>query len=356
MDRAEKISKLLNKGVSIDSSVEIAKIKPKSKDLPYQCVTCGKIYKRQYGNFSKNASSPLFASNDYYLPTCKHCVEELYKQYVDLFNGNDERAIERICQIYDYYFTDSALMGSLKISDGQSRINGYIRIINLEQYNGKTYVNTIKDGANENIQSIAEVSDMEIDEIDEKALKDAIIVWGLGFSPEQYSILNDSFADWKSRVVIDSKTREALVRELCIIKLQMNNALKDNDVDLYQKLVKTYQDTMKSANLQPLQEDITDKASEKPIGVMIKMFEDERPIPKPLKEWEDVDGIVKYITIYFLGHLCKMLKIKNRYAALYEAEMAKYRVEIPEMEEADDEDIFEALINGEADFDSGEKG
>ena len=31
---------------------------------------------------------------------------------------------------------------------------------------------------------------------------------------------------------------------------------------------------------------------------------------------------------------------------LNEEEMAKYRVEIPELEEADDEDIFDFIVNG----------
>ena len=78
---------------------------------------------------------------------------------------------------------------------------------------------------------------------------------------------------------------------------------------------------------------------------MINMFENERPIQKCRPEWEDVDGIVRYITVYFLGHLCKMLKINNRYSSIYEEEMAKYRVEIPELEEADDEDVFNYILN-----------
>ena len=153
------------------------------------------------------------------------------------------------------------------------------------------------------------------------------------------------FDDWKSRVVVDGYTRETLVRELCIIKLQMNLALKDNSVDLYTKLMKTYQDTMKSANLQPLQEDANDKNGEKPIGVMIKMFENERPIQKCRPEWEDVEGNERYITVNFMGHKCKKIKIKNRYSYNIEEEMAKYRVEIPELEEADDEDVFNYILN-----------
>ena len=48
--------------------------------------------------------------------------------------------------------------------------------------------------------------------LDATQLKKAVGVWGFGFEPEQYGILNDMFDDWKSRVVIDGKTRETLVK------------------------------------------------------------------------------------------------------------------------------------------------
>jgi len=339
---------------TVNKNVDISNISPYVADEGIlRCQTCGTVYKKQDRFFPKNTSSPIYAGNNGFLCTCNKCMDNLFSQYTELFGGNEERAIERICQLYDYYFCESALNDSKKVNERTSRFRNYISKLNIAHRKDKTYSDTIKENASDSVDSLEELENY--DAMDAKQLKKAIGVWGFGFSPEQYSILNDQFADWKSRVVIDSKQRESLVRELCIIKLQMNVALKDNNVELYTKLMKTYQDTMKSANLQPLQEDANDKASEKPIGVMIKMFEDERPIPKPEPEWEDVDGIVRYITIYFLGHLCKMLKIKNRYSNLYEQEMAKYRVEIPELEEADDEEVFEALINGEGIDESGEK-
>ena len=73
------------------------------------------------------------------------------------------------------------------------------------------------------------------------------------------------------------------------------------------------------------------------------MFENEEPIPEPLPEWKDVDKIVRLFTIYFLGHLCKMLNIRNRYSEMYEQEMQKYRVSLEEIEDLSDEDIFEYL-------------
>lgn len=330
----------------VDSERKISNIKQKKEEPEfYVCQTCGKKYKKRSGNFTPS-KSPLYAGTGGYLNTCKSCVDELFKQYTAFYNNNEEKAIERICQIFDLYFNENALVSSKKINEGRSRISSYISKIQINPYTGKTYSDTIIEHQTDSTASADELS--KYSGMDSASIKKTISVWGFGFTSEQYSILNDQFDDWKSRVVIDSKTRETLVRELCIIKLQMNIALQTNNVELYTKLMKTYQETMKSANLQPLQQDENDKASEKPIGVMIQMFENERPISEPREEWKDVDHIIKYITIYFLGHLCKMLKIKNRYSALYEKEMAKYRVEVPELEESDDDEVFDFLVNGGA--------
>ena len=122
----------------------------------------------------------------------------------------------------------------------------------------------------------------------------------------------------------------------------MNKAMLDGKYDVYQKLVDTFQKTLDRANLSPKIEAASDKAAEKPMGVMIKMFEEEEPIPD---NWKDSNPLIKLITIYFIGHLCKMVGIKNRYSSLYEEEMAKYRVEVPELSEADDEDVFDYIMN-----------
>ena len=329
----------------VDADSKVTKVEQKEDQGLFICQTCGKIYKKRKGNFTPS-KSPLYAGSDGYINTCKSCIDDLFSQYTAFYSGNEDKAIERICQIFDLYFNEDALAASKKISEGRSRISAYMSKIQIRPHTGKTYSDTIIETGSDAISSIEELA--EYGEMDARSIKKAVSVWGFGFTPEQYAILDDQFSDWKSRVVIDGKTRETLVRELCIIKLQMNIAVKDNNIDLYTKLMKTYQETMKSANLQPLQQDENDKAAEKPIGVMIQMFENERPISEPREEWKDVDNIVKYITIYFLGHLCKMLKIKNRYSELYEKEMAKYRVEIPELEDSDDEDVFDFLVNGGA--------
>ena len=59
------------------------------------------------------------------------------------------------------------------------------------------------------------------------------------------------------------------------------------------------------------------------------------------------DGIVKYISIWFLGHLCKMLGIKNAYCKMYERELEKMRIENPELDEEDDETLFDDIFGGD---------
>ena len=40
-----------------------------------------------------------------------------------------------------------------------------------------------------------------------------------------------------------------------------------------------------------------------------------------------------------------MLGIKNRHAKMYEDEMNKYRIDDPDLEDLDDEDVFDAIVN-----------
>jgi len=79
------------------------------------------------------------------------------------------------------------------------------------------------------------------------------------------------------------------------------------------------------------------------LGTWIKKFENEKPIPEPDPEFQDVDGIKKYIRVWFLGHFCKMLGINNVYAKEYEEELRKYSVEITE------EDLQKNNINDDID-------
>ena len=75
------------------------------------------------------------------------------------------------------------------------------------------------------------------------------------------------------------------------------------------------------------------------------MIEEEEPIPEADEEFQDVDGIRKYISVWFFGHLCKMLGVENKYSYLYDQEIERLKVERPEYEGEDDEAIIEDIFD-----------
>lgn len=311
----------------------------KLRDNPL-CCCCGTEYDAQQNNFF-HSDSPIFAGNKGFFRICKSCTEKYYNDLLKKFDGNVYRAMERMCQIFDIYYNAAAFTAVLEKNTDGNIMAAYIKKMQLFQYKGKTYSDTILETAPKSIDTVEDVQKQD----DSSTTKKAVGAWGYGFSPEEYNTLNDMYDDWRARVVIN-RTKEALVRELCIIKLQMNAAIRGNDIDGYIKLMKTYIDTLKSANLAPIQEDASAKEGEKPIGVMIKNLEDYKPVCECPPEYRDVDGIVKYIQVYYIGHLSAMLKFKNKYAKMYRAEMEKYRIENPFLKGKNDEEVFTSMFIG----------
>ena len=72
-----------------------------------------------------------------------------------------------------------------------------------------------------------------------------------------------------------------------------------------------------------------------PLGVWIHKYENQRPLP----EVENDENHIKKYIFTWMGHLCKMLGIKNGYTKMYEDEIEKLRVEKPEYD-GDDEDLM----------------
>lgn len=333
----------------------------------YVCFMCGTEYRTHVGTFTRNYGSPLWKSNEHYLPVCKSCFDRMYQDYVALIR-NEVLAIRRMCMKFDYYYSP-ILAEKAKIDrekgfekgNDRSLIFYYLDILNRQDSNRKkNYENTLseEDIAKKSILSSGEMErasklleDVEQDE-DRNLTDELYYNWGPGFEPDEYLVLQEEFDDWVSRYIVDSKAREELVREACKTSLLMSRALREGNVDQYTKLSDLWKKTMDAAELSPRAERIAAKETEIPMSMMIARFENERPIPEPLPEWKDVDGIMRWITIYCVGHLCKMVGIKNRFSKMYEDEMDKYRAKNPELKDSDDEEVLEFVLgNSEVDGD-----
>ena len=99
---------------------------------------------------------------------------------------------------------------------------------------------------------------------------------------------------------------------------------------------KTFTDLLASCNLQPRQNANDDLADQNTFGTLIKQFEQERPLPQAEPEWEDVDGIKKYIDTFFFGHLCHVVDIKNDNEETYRKAIEQYTVKPPAYDGDDD--------------------
>lgn len=337
----------MNAPIQLDLSVDIKiprsnQIKPKT----YKCTCCGASWDTQKTHFSKSAS-PLYQSNDGYLPICNDCRDAYYYRLVDLYNGNEAHAIKHFCLQFDIIFHEDALTASRQISADRSRISHYLAKKNLGQTAriGSTYIDGMKydyeNSQEEVIETLEDVKDSK------KAKLRTVKFFGTGLGDDNdYQFLEDQYLDWTTRHECNTKAQEEIFKQICYVQLDILKAKKAKEST--KDLTKTLQDLLDTANLKPKQTKDNTLAEQNTFGTLIRKWENEKPIPEPDPEWKDVDGIAKYITVYFLGHLCKMMGIKNTYSRMYEEEMSKYKVDKPEYED-DDEALFDAVFGGELD-------
>ena len=325
---------------------------PKEKLDKYLCTRCGKIYKRQRYNFPPSRS-PIYRENGGYLTICYTCFEELFQHYKTALDSEQD-ALKRMCMKFDIYWNPDIYAMLYKGQTTDSRIKSYISKTNLAKYVEKTFDDTLDEEASANNPVILvadNAPDVECQRADGRDVKmpdaDTVSFWGAGFTEDVYQELEARYARWTHNVPqpMDNAS-EVLYRNICILETTISrNAASGKPIE---QSVNALNNLLGSANLKPVQkkqEEALDASFESaPFGVGIKMCENMRPIPKPNPELEDVDGIVRYISIWFLGHLCKMLGIKNTYCKLSEDEMARLKVERLESEDEDDEGAFNDIF------------
>lgn len=340
----KKTTKSRTSKTKIDKNVDVGRIMAEEERTEFYCSCCGKKYTKQKGNFPYS-NSPLFAGNGGYVTICKSCIDKYFYNLVDFFSGNEEKAADRMCQICDWFYADDIWGVCRKISSDRSRIGALPSKASLPQYKqrGITYLDTIKERASVNINDAEDLLDAKDDLADLKVRKKTISMFGMGYSMEQYKFLQEQYDDWTARCEAKTKAQEELFKNLCIA--QLNIQIAQQTGGKVKDAMDTFQSLLGSANLKPVQNNDNALADSQSFGTLIKKFEEEKPIPEPDPEWKDVDGIVKFITVYFLGHLCKMIGIKNNYARMYDEEMAKYKVEKPQYE-GDDEALFDSVFGG----------
>ena len=309
-------------------------------DLVY-CHGCNEFHASNNFYNDKRFGSGLY-------PLCKKKLIEMatdYDKKNKIYVDNREKTI-KVFQMLDIPFIDSVYQSALQTTQEavgeKNRSTAYQHMItiikSLPQYKGMTFENSeFGDLGNPDDEQLAK----------RKPRKEIIKLFGSGFSNEDYLYLQDQYDDWCARTQVDSKSQQTYVVQICS---QLLDIYKDRKVgkDVTNKL-KALDGLMNSANLQPKQNVDNSASDSLTFGQLIEKWENERPISEPSEEFKDVDGIGKYIRVWFTGWLSKALGLKaNVFTQEYDEEIAKYVVEKPdEFEEGTSSDIYDRLFGTE---------
>lgn len=245
---------------------------------------------------------------------CNVCLDELFSYYTNVL-GDEMAAVERLCMKFDVYWSEKLWLSVQKYQNANSKIRTYFARTNLVGYNQKTYDDNLLEAAKDaervaeeerKARVEAEAAAFEIleepdvkDEIPEPS-KELVEFWGEGLPREMYPALAARYAKWTEKFEngLDS-AGEARYKQICILEETINRNVSSSgkaDSAAVNTLSSLIKETQRGDGVNESFDDL-------PFGVGIRMFENTRPIPKPIPELQDVDGIVKYISVWFI--LCR---------------------------------------------------
>jgi hypothetical protein len=303
-------------------------VRKKNTNTEYKiCTRC--LKEKKADNFYSAIDHPFYKDGRY--PICKDCILELIGDTSASLIG-----LQNVLRMLDKPFLHDLWESSKQEAE---KINGdparrYMKNIVMPQYRNANWDDSIF-GENKTNKEQKSNNANNVNFTDEE-MEYLISFWGRGFTKEDYEFLQNEFEKLLNSYECDSYAMELLFQEVAHQRLTIKK--KREKGDSVDKELKTLQDLLGSANVKPVQETGANAAEQSTFGTLIKKFENERPIPEPDEAWKDVDGIMKYIRIWFLGHLCKMLNIKNEYSDEYEEELNRYRVEAPKFDENDEKE------------------
>ncbi len=299
----------------------------KKEKNTYKCISCGEPYTDPRNFFSTKSS--IYKFNNFRVTICKKCIERLFESYKARYN-DVYYAFYHICVITGWYYSEEAFRSAL--GDDIDTIGCYVSRMSVGRCKGKTFdTNLMEDFNFKNkppvVESTYHGDSEELEEI-RKQMKQR---WGNGLTDDDYEFLEQEYDQWSTMYNCGEKNMQTLIEEICLTKLTIRKKRAAGEpVDKDQK---SLQDFMGSCNLKPMQETGANAAEQSTFGNFIKHIENDRPIPEPEDEFKDVDNILKYIRIWFVGHLAKIFGKDNEYSTEYELEREKYTVSVPEVED-----------------------
>lgn len=311
----------------------------------FVCCKCGTAYSRMRGYFPVS-HSPMYRGTGY-LPICSGCVDELYEYYTKKL-GSEREAMRRVCMKLDLYWNDSIFEMVERTAGSSSRVRNYIGKTNIIRYIDKSFDDTIEEEGD--AMAISDAHEPKTDD-DGNARQSEVPVdpalidfWGPDFPDDMYTELDKRYREWTGGGSISEPNVRSLYRQICLLEVMIaRDSAQGKPID---KNVNALNSLLGSMNMKPAQkkDDADSDLERMPLGVGIQKWEYSRPLPSTPDELRDTSNTIRNITTWFLGHVCKMVGLKNSYCKLYEDEMEKLRVKRPELDDEDDDTFLNDLF------------
>lgn len=305
-----------------------------------KCCKCGEF------KSTKNAFYTDDTYADGYFPVCKECLLAMAEQRTKPRQESNEtrESVKRTLRYMNLPYIDSLYTAMEKnIGDDAAMRKKHsifssmiVQLKSLPQWKGKTYDDS-EFGVDDD-----ESNYIEDTKKNQTLLKKGKKNFGSNYPPDDLIWLEERYEKYCAKYSVEQMSQETLFQMLVCQELearQLRQAGKTTkDID------KSIQDTMTSLGIKPSQSNLDALTDSKTFDQLISDWENEldggNPLPEVDPDFKDVDHIGQYITVFFTGHLAKMMGLKNFFSSVYDKFMSKYRVNKDEQDDEEQEKLF----------------
>lgn len=287
-----------------------------------RCNCCGKDkrladYYASTSHFNKHTGK----SN-----ICKQCVWD----YVEPENNNSYSMIKvkDVLRVMDKPFLfdlwESSIAEATNSKQASSYFRTYMKNVALPNYTLFTW-----EDSNHELEN-KKCSEKYFDTIDDfEVTTDIIDFWGKGFEEDDYSFLENDKKKLEASFECPDYGMEMIMKDISFINLEINKLRQDkkgNNQKTITNLIETRSKLMNDANMKPIQSTGAESNDQVTFGTLIRKWENERPVPKPID-----DEMKEYIDTFMIGHLAKMQGLNNEATKKYDEALSEYTVKFEDI-------------------------
>lgn len=278
------------------------------------CTMCGK--EKDFIRQFYQSYSVLYQANDKRFTVCKDCMISYYDELVAIF-GSEILAIHNLCNMFDIYFSERAFhtakQQAVKQESNIAKI--YLQKINsMAQYRDLTS----KDSELLDVKhEIAKVDNINPEEIEAEDLveftltKDIIARWGKGLHSDDYYVLEGHYQEFIENYEAKSPAQRMIYQEISKSRLEAEKSRRNGDLRGYSDMMKVISTLMTDSNIKPVQKNVQGDDNIDCWGNWCKLIEENEPIGEASEEYQDVDGIRRYINKWFVTPFARVLGLSG---------------------------------------------